>query len=511
MCPQKQDQGQRDVESRILHCDVTYAQKRASLDYRKKDLVMRFDLIRQRKQAGRQLCRDPYIADDRNSMPMLSWGHRHDSTKPVNYPDSPTIGPSQYLTDRELLATHLPTATYHATATATGATRPMIDRQGMAKLKKDYLQSCSARIDPEKGYLHHGQRPKSIIEQRLTSLKPSSQKGESVEHPNSHGPTKIVFEDLTDGHLGKSCINNEPGVGGQEYLRKGNLHMPSSSIQESEAGASVLGHNTAKNKSNTKRIHRSLSCHPLRIPPKLIVESSGPPTDRVSTAATFRTGSSKPTQQESLGLNQLAELQEPPLIPNAAVKCDKSRPSLKLDTTFLSSEPDKAEWSSNGSIKATVDSAMGGELNANELQAESDCLHMPLLEHSTADESILASSKISKVDVSAKDGGPGSNENPLDTVPPPATTSPEPQPKLDTNDNKEVNWNFEDELETLTLTSEDDNSASFQVENQLDGTSWEKIDAKGIEQDDEFFHQVTNPQKVGWGEGARRMAWGWIR
>ena len=518
---------------------MLYTQKRASFEYRKNHLVMQFDLLRQRKQAGLRRHRDPYAVHDRNPSPIplgdvvASRGHFHDSAKHVMCPDSPTMGPSQgnwrqirdipcdsTLSDTHVLGQYLPATAYNPSATAARAVRPVTNRRDIVKLESDFLQTRFAHPingrDAREGLwstdpVHQVQRPKLTFEDRPISPKPSSREGKPLEHDTSDVPRETSFQDLTGGHLEKWHINNMSGVGHLEHHRKDNVTVPSSSIQDSEARASFLRHTTAKDESISNQIHQTVTYYPLPVPPKPTAKLSEPPANRVSTTTAFMIGDSKPTSNDSLGLNQLAELQKRHVMSRAALKDHTSRPSLKLDTTFLSSEPNKAGSTDNDSIKALAGSTVADELNANEPLAETDCLHMPLLEQSTAHESILTGSKISKIDATVEDSELGSNENPLDTTPPPPTNSPDPQPKLDTNNSKKITSNLEDGLETLTLTSEEDNSSSPDIDNQLDGTSWEKIDAKGIEQDDAYFHQVTNRQKVGWGEAARRTAWGWIR
>ena len=538
MSSQIQDQGRQYAQSRILDCDILHTQKRASLEYRKNHLVMQFDLIRQRKQAGLRRHRDPYAAHDRNPTPIplgdvvASRGHCHDSTK---HPDSSTIGPSQgkwrqirdipcdsTLSDTQVVGQYLPATAYKPSATAARAVRPVTNRRDLVKLEADSLQTPFAHsIDGRDareglwstGPLHQVQQPKLTFDDRLISPKPSSREGKSLEHDTSDVPTKIGFQDLIGGHSEKWHINNMSGVGHLEHHRKDNVTASSSLIQDSEARASVLRHTKAKDESISNRIHQTVSYYPLPVRPKPTAKLSGPPANRVSTTTAFMIGDSNPTSNDSLGLNQLAELQKRHGMSRAALKNHTSRPSLKLDTTFLSSEPNEAGSSDNDSTKALAGSTVADALNANELLAETDCLHMPLLERSTAQESILTGPKSSKIDATVEDSELGSNETPLDTIPPPPppTNSPEPQHNNNNNNNKEIKSNLEDDLETLTLASEEHNSPSPDIYNQLDGTSWEKIDAKGIEQDDAFFHQVTNRQKVGWGEAARRAAWGWIR
>ena len=526
-----QDHRQLHAQSRIK---ILFAQKRASLEYRKNDIAVQFDLLRQRKQAGLRQQRDSYSTDDRNPTPILrgdvvdSRHQCHTSAEPVMYPDSPTIGPSQCkrqqpqdvlgdttLPDTELTEHYLPTTTYDPTATAIRTVRPVANPD-IVKLESNFLQTHFAHpvtgLDAPRGLqgrdppLHQLQPPKLTLEDRQISLKPSSQEGKLSERDTPDEPSGTAFQNLIDEHLEDWPVNKMSGVRHQEYLRKGNVPMPSTSVEDSKARASVL--KTTNNKSNSTLIHRSVTCNPLLLHPTPSVEPPGSPADRASTPAIVVNGSSKPTHNNSLGLDQLPERQSPHVMSKAAVKGYTSRPSLKLDTTFLSNKPTEAEWSDNDSIKATAGSAIADELNANELLVESDCLHMPLLEQSTVHESILAHSQASKIDV---DSGFDSCENPLDTTPPPPTNSPELQPQLDANSNKEAKSNLEDDLETLALTSEEENSPSPDIDDQLDGTSWEKIDAKGIEQDDAYFHQVANPPSVGWGEAVRRTAWGWIR
>ena len=540
---QNLDQGQRDAQSRILNCDFHYSQKRASLERRKNDLVMQFDLLRQRKQGGLRRHRDPHAADECNPTPFLpgdavnSQGHCHKSTEPVMYPDSPTIGSSQGKwrqnrdilcgttpSDTKLMEQYLPATTYVPTATATRAVRPVTDRRDIMKLESNFLQTRFAHpitgrdarqglwgTDSSMDYLDPVQRKKPKFEDRQISLKSSPRGRKSLEQDISDERSETAFQNLGHGYSGKRRTNNMSGAGHQEYLRKDNVTVPSSSTQDSEARVSVLALKTANKKSNSNRIHRSGSCYPLPVHPKPTAELSWPPADGVSKTVTSMIGGSKPTPNDFLGLNQLAELQSPHLPSKAAVKGYTSRPRLRLDTTFLSNELEEAEWSDNDSIKAAAGSTVVDEVNANELLAKTDCLHMPRSGPPTTHESILWSSEISKIDDVSKYSEFSSNETPLDTTPPRLTNSREPQPQLDTNIKKEIKSKIEEDLETLALTSEEQNSPSPNIEDQLDGTSWERVDVKGIEQDDAFFHQVVNPQKVGWGETARRTAWGWIR
>ena len=501
MPSQTQNPGQRLAQSRVLECDNLYAQKRANFDSRKKGIEQQFEMRRQRKQQ-----RDRHATELRNRMLYRSgyaegyWGHGHYNTKHVLYPHSPTLETPQGMGGplRENLCgsmeQYLPATTYDPTAIAARAVRPRFAQPNAGRDAREGL--CVTGPDTDLDQL---QRLQSAFKDSPTSLKPSSRKGKSLE---SDQPAGTAIQDVME----KWHINNMSGVGHQEDLRKGNVTVPSPSVQDLDAPASIKWQNTALDKLIRKRNLQSVSHYPVPVSTKAIV-ASGPSGDKVSKTVTFKTESSNPTHNDSVDLNK------PDVMSKAAVKGPtSSRPGLKLDTTFLSSEPKDVEWSNSDSIEATAGSTIADELSTNELPADSDCLHMPLVGQSSAHESILPSSKTSKLDATATDNELGSSEKFLDTTPPPPSSTQETGTKLDAvNDEEEVKPNLEEDLETLTLTSEEGNSPSPDIDDQLDGTSWEKIDAKGIEQDDAFFHQVANPQNMGWGEAARRKAWGWLR
>ncbi|KAL8782374.1 MAG: hypothetical protein Q9195_009650 [Heterodermia aff. obscurata] len=376
--PQNQDQGQYYAKSRkVFECDFIYAREQSVIKYRKKDLMVQFNLLWQRKQARLRCQRDPY------------------ATNPIT-------------------ATRLRT-----------------------------------------GYAH-----------------------------------PITRSDAREGPLDQWYPNKTAGAGHQPYLWNRNFTILTSSNQHSED-------NTVNMNSNSNRIYRMGSYYPVPVPAKRTVDPPRYAAAIHSTTAPFMIGNSTPTHNDSLGLSQLAELQEPPVMSQAVVEGHTSRPSLKLDTSFLSSEPNEAEWSGNDSVNGTADSTMGDESNENEPLGESDCLHMPLLEQPSAHEPVLASSEESEIDSPVEDSELSSSEI---IAPPPPTNSPEPHSELGTNDNKDIKLNLEDDLENLTLISDDDdddeNSPSPDMDNQLDGTTWEKIDAEGIEQDNTFTNQIVNPQKV---------------
>ena len=456
--------------------------------------------------------------------------HLHYNTKPILYPDSPTLGPWQgnwqqvrdipcdsTLSQTEPTEQYLPATTYDPIAIAAPTVRPVTHRRDHLKHESSFSQTrfaqpitgrdarealCPTGLGTD--YLHEIHRPNTTLKDSQISFKPSFGEGNSLGHDTSDETTETAFPNI----MRNWRTNNMSGVGHQEHLRKGNVAVPSPSVQDTEARASISRRNTATDKLNRNRVHRSTSRYPLPIPAKPIVDSSGSFADRIPKTANFKIGNSKPIQNDSGGLNKPEEVQKPHVMLRAAMKGDTSRPGLKLDTTFLSCEPEVVEWSDNDSIKATAGSTIADEPKANELLAEMDCHHI----QSTAHESILTSSKTSKIDATVTERNLGSNEKPLGTTPPPPTKTQETQTKVVAVDDKEeMKPNLEDDLEILTLTSEENNSPSPDIDNQLDGTSWEKIDAKGVEQDDAFFHQVANPQKVGWGEAARRTAWGWLR
>lgn len=506
MPSQNQNPGQRLAHSRFLDCDNLYAQKRANFDLRKKDIEQQFEMRRQRKQQ-----RDKAATELRNRMLFQSGyavdppGHGHYITKPALYPDSPTLGTPQgkWGPLRENLCDpmeqYLPATTYDPTAIAGRAVRPRFAQPNAGRGARDGL--CATA--PDTDYLDQIQRLRSAFKDSTTSLEPSSRKGKSLE---SDEPTRTAFQDVIDGNMEKWRINNMSGVGHQEDLRKGNVTVPSPPVQDFDVWASIKRQNAVLDTLIRERIHRSVSHYPLPVSTKPIV-ASGPSADRVSKTVTFKIENSRPTHKNSVDLNKLEEVQKSHVMSEAAVKGSTSRPGLKLDTSFLSSEPKEVEWSDNDSIEATAGSTI-----ADELLREEDCLHMPLVGQSTAHESILASSKTSKIDATATDMKSDSNEKPLDITPPAPTKTQVIEPDFDAvNGKEEVKANLQDDLETLTLTSEEGNSPSPDIDSQLDGTSWVKIDAKGIEQDDALFHQVANPQNLGWGEAARRTAWGWLR
>ena len=534
-----QNQAQQQALSRLRGHDILYAQKRATLECRKKEIEMRFESLRQHKQARLRQQRNTYAADIRNPISFPPHNavdfraHHHYNTEPVLYPDSPTLGPWQdnwqqvrdipcdsTLSQTEPTVQYLPATTYDPTAIAVPTVRPVTHCRDLnhesSFLQAHFAQPITRRdtreavcpTDLGTDYLREVHGPKSILKDSQTSFKPSFGEGKSLERDTSDETTEAAFQNVIDGSLEKWHINNMSGVGHQEHLQKGNVTVPSPSAQNTEARASISRPNAATDRLNCNRFHLSTSCYPLPIPPKPSVDSSGSSADKVTKTASLKIGNRKPTQNDSGGLNKPEELQKPHVVSKSAVKGMTSRPGLKLDTTFLSCEPEAVEWSDNDSIKATAGSTIADELNANELLAETDCHHI----QSTAHESILTSFKTSKIDATVMDRNLGSNEKIMGTTSPPPTKPQETQTKVVAVDDKEeVKPNLEDDLEILTLTSEENNSPSPDIDNQLDGTSWEKIDAKGAEQDDAFFHQVANPQTVGWGEAARRTAWGWLR
>ena len=198
-----------------------------------------------------------------------------------------------------------------------------------------------------------------------------------------------------------------------------------------------------------------------------------------------------------------------------STKYHKAKPNLKLDTIICDSFPGDIKMKEDGSqipnavenlmdlpiaCKATGDN-VSTQVHSNDKDGDNQSL-----EHECA--------KQKPVDPVAGGTATINNAN-IDT---PSTTgkivevnSESVSDSLESESSSNLNGNnkLEDDLENISLASE--GSPSPDIDDQLDGTAWEKVDANGIEQDDEFYHQVANPQRVGWSETVRRGAWSWVR
>lgn len=212
-------------------------------------------------------------------------------------------------------------------------------------------------------------------------------------------------------------------------------------------------------------------------------------------------------------------------------KALETKPSLKLDTTFLSKSTEESEVKEATDKKATDKDAKIGDLIAEEHTAvepieeeantdkpfsdparESDISKdVPHHKERAAGSPVIESSDYTKAEVMGTTRGTANDANtPVSKIFRTAADSGRRNSGSNAHlVNEDEGRELGDDLENLSLNSE--NSSSPDIDDQLDGTSWEKVDVNGMDQEDELYHQVANPQNVGLIETARRKAWGWIR
>ena len=198
-----------------------------------------------------------------------------------------------------------------------------------------------------------------------------------------------------------------------------------------------------------------------------------------------------------------------------STKYHKAKPSLKLDTVICDSFPGDTKMKEDGShIPVTVENLMdlpiacnatgdkvNTEVHSNDKDVDNQSIEHECVRQKPVDPVGDGTATINNANIDTR----SSTGKTVEVISDSASDSSESESPSNLNGNNKL----EDDLENISLASE--GSPSPDIDDQLDGTAWEKVDANGIEQDDEFYHQVANPQRVGWTETVRRGAWSWIR
>ncbi|KAG7007254.1 short chain dehydrogenase atnD [Physcia stellaris] len=192
---------------------------------------------------------------------------------------------------------------------------------------------------------------------------------------------------------------------------------------------------------------------------------------------------------------------------STSTTCHIAKPNLKLDTTICNSFPDRMNMKEDvtnimdlpisrqaDTIKVAVDEA-NPEAHSNNNGGDNHSAESVLIRKKPVGAIANSTDTINNANMDV----PSRHGTDVKLITESAPNSAVSKSPSILNGNTKL----EDDLENMSLAS--DSSPSPDIDNQLDGTAWEKIDADGIEQDDEFYHQVANPQKVGWTEAMRRV------
>lgn len=245
-------------------------------------------------------------------------------------------------------------------------------------------------------------------------------------------------------------------------------------------------------------------------PPKAPVNNSE--VDNNNTSTMKRKVSWKGTTQP--GNPVQVESETSSLYPTST-KCHKAKPNLKLDTTicdsFLETIRVKEESVEDSvAVENIMDLPISCQLDTIKVVADKTDSEVQSNDknggnHSVEHEFVEQKAVDTNMEDTATIDIPSSTGKNMKAITQSTSNPSESKSPSILNGTTKL----EEGLENISLAS--DSSPSPDIDDQLDGTAWEKIDADGIEQDDEFYHQVANPQKIGWTEAVRRGAWSWIR